>query len=211
METAKLSRVPSPLVAEFALVVPILAIALCISSPVSAQGNGPQNPPGQPNGPQVTVVNTGANPVPVSGAVTVSGTSSVTLSNNTATTPVFVQSVGQPAQTPFQTSLTFGTALTVASDKQLTIEFVTANCSLDNTLLTSTEIDLTTTVGGNTVGHNFSPKFSRNFNSGTGINRTFFTSTDLTRLYADPGTTVSFSIIQGFNCNVTLSGYAVTK
>ena len=211
MKTAKLSRVPSPLVAPFALVVPIVAIALGISSPVSAQGNSPQNPPGQPNGPQVTVVNTGANPVPVSGVVTVSGTSNVTLSNNTATTPVFVQTVGQPAQTPFQTRLTFGTPLTVDSDKQLTIEFVTANCSLDNTVLTSTEFNLNTKVGGNQIGHHFSPKFSRNFNSGTGINRTFFTSTDLTRIYADPGTTVSFGIIQGFFCDVTLSGYSVTK
>jgi hypothetical protein len=164
MDITKLSRVPSPLVAPFALVVPIVAIALCISSPVSAQGqgNGPQNPPSAP----VTVVNTGANPVPVSGAVTVSGTSSVTLSNNTATTPVFVQSVGQSAQTPFQTTLAFGTPLTVDSDKRLTIEFVTANCQLDNTLLTSTEIHLVTEVGGNTVAHNFSPKFSRNFTSG---------------------------------------------
>ena len=205
METAKSSRASS-LIAPFALVVPIVAIALGITSPVSAQGN----PPGQPNGPQVTVINTDANPVPVSGVVTVSGTSSVTLSNNTESTPVFVQSVGQPAQTPFQARLTFGNPLTVASDKQLTIEFVTANCSLDNTALTSTEFDLSTTVGGNQVSHHFSPKFSRNFNSG-GIIRTFFTSTDLTRIYADPGTTVGFLIVQNFFCEVTLSGYSVTK
>jgi hypothetical protein len=138
------------------LLFPSFVIALGISSPVSAQGNSPQNPPGQPNGPQVTVVNTPANPVPVSGAVTVSGTSSVTLSNNTETTPVFVQSVGQPAQTPFQALLTSGTPLTVASDQQLTIEFVTANCSLDNTVLTSTEFNLNTKVGGNQIGHHFS-------------------------------------------------------
>ena len=207
MDTTKMSRVPSPPVAPFALVIPIVAIALCISSPVSAQGNKPQNPPGQPNGPQVTVVNTSANPVPVSGG----DAGGVTLSNNTATTPVFVQSVGQPAQTPFQTRLTFATPLTVASDKQFTIEFVTASCSLDNTTLTSTEVDVTTTVGGNTVSHNFSPKFSRNFNSGIGINRNFFTSTDMTRIYADPGTTVSMSFVQDFLCDVTLSGYTVTK
>lgn len=209
METAKLSRVSFP-VAPFALVVPIIAIALGISSPVSAQGTSPKTPPSQPNGPQVTVVNTDANPVPVSGAVTVSGTSTVTLSNNTETTPVFVQSVGQPAQTPFQERINFGNPLTVASDKQLTIEFVTANCSLDNTALTSTEFDLHTTVGGNEVGHHFSPKFSRNFTSG-GINRTFFTSTDMTRIYADPGTTVAFGEVQNFFCEVTLSGYSVTK
>jgi len=198
------------LVGPFALVVPILAIALGISSPVSAQGNTPKNPPGQPNGPDVTVVNTAANPVPVTGAVTVNGTSSVTLSNNTETTPLFVQSVGQPVQTPFQARLTFGNPLTVASDQRLTIEFVTANCSLDNTLLTSTEFDLHTTVGGNEMGHHFSPKFSRNFTSG-GINRTFFTSTDMTRIYADPGTTVAFGQIQNFFCEVTLSGYSVAK
>ena len=210
METVKLSRATSPLLAPFVLAVPIVAIALGISSPVSAQGNSPQNPPAQPNGPQVTVVNTPANPVPVSGVVTVTGTPSVTLSNNTETTPIFVHSVGQPAQTPFQARL-FNTPLTVASDKQLTIEFVTANCSLDNTLVTSTEFDLFTKVGGVEIGHHFSPKFSRNFNSGTGINRTFFTSTDQTRIYADPGTTVSFGTIQGFFCDVTLSGYSVTK
>ena len=198
MNTTKMSRVPSPLVAPFALVVPIVAIALAVSSPVSAQG-GPQTPPSAP----VTVVNTTANPVPVSGGVT--------LSNNSATTPVFVQSVGQPVQTPFQTRLVFGTPLTVDADKQLTIEFVTANCSLDNTLLTSTEFSLFTRVGGNLVDHSFSPKFSRNFNSGTGINRTFFTSTDMTRIYADPGTTVSMSIIENFTCDVSLSGYTVTR
>jgi len=121
-----------------------------------------------------------------------------------------VQSVGQPVQTPFQARLTFETPLTVSSNKQLTIEFVTSNCSLDNTTLTSTEFDLFTKVGGSEIGHHFSPKFSRNFTAG-GINRTFFTSTDLTRIYADPGTTVSFGDIQGFFCEVTLSGYSVTK
>lgn len=58
--------------------------------------------PGNGNGPptintNTTIVNPPSAPIPVTGAVTVSG--------NTPTTPVFVQSVGQPAQTPFQQTI----------------------------------------------------------------------------------------------------------
>ena len=203
MDTTKLSRRRSPMLAPFALVAPIVVIALCISSPVSAQGqaNGPQSPPSAP----VTVVNTVANPVPVSGAVT--------LGNNTATTPVFVQIVKQPVQTPFQQLIRSGSPLTVDSAKQLTIEFVTANCSSDGaTTLTSTEVALRTTVGGNFVEHNFSPKFARTFVASAGFFiKNFYISTEMTRIYADPGTTVSIIEVSGFLCDVTVSGYTAIK
>jgi len=168
------------LLVAFTVVVVVLA---------SSQQGAAQNP--HPGSAPVNIV--GPLPLPVTGDLGVTGT-------------VSVRDVDKIVQTPFQARLVFGTPLTVDSGKQLTIEFVTSLCDLDNTLLTSTEIALNTTVGGNRQPHHFSPKFSRNFNS-SGINRNFFISTDLTRIYADSGTTVSLTEVGGFSCSVTISGY----
>ena len=49
----------------------------------------------------VTVVNTTANPVPVTGTVTVGGTASVTISDNSATNPLHVRDVDNAPRTAF--------------------------------------------------------------------------------------------------------------
>jgi hypothetical protein len=70
------------------------------SSPSAAQAQA---------GPNVTVVNTNANPVPVTGSTTVSGTVTATISGtpnvnvaNPATAPLFFVNVNDPGRIPYQ-------------------------------------------------------------------------------------------------------------
>jgi hypothetical protein len=99
---SKASLVTRPLVAPFAAAAIVLATALVSSQSISAQTL--QTSQAQGSAP-VTIVNQNTNAVPVAGVVTVSGTSNVTVSNNTASTPLFVQAVGEPAQAPYQETI----------------------------------------------------------------------------------------------------------
>jgi len=90
------------LIVSFAIVAAVVAIGLSSGQSVSAEGQRGRDQGQDQSSDPVTIVNKATNPIPVSGAVTVTGTSNVTLSNNTRATPLFVQSVDPLAPTPYQ-------------------------------------------------------------------------------------------------------------
>ena len=159
-----------------------------------AQGN-----PGNPQGTApVLVMNTTAQPVPVTGSVVatvgntqplpVTGSVSATV-RNSATTPLFVSDVG-PRQ-PFQASLPIdpgaGTdplaCIAVPQGKRMIIELLTLflESSHDRAML---DLALRTTVGGNTVSH------AIEMTRIPTIVESFFSATHNVRIYADPATNV---------------------
>lgn len=149
-------------------------------------------------------------PLPVSGSLSVSG-GSVAVSGT-----VSVRDVDRTVRTPFHTTLTNNvTSFAVDASQSLTIEFVTADCSIQQNAVetaSGTDFTLRTTVRTEAESHNFYPRFTRifRFPQPSTLVNTHYGSTDMTRIYADPGTTVNLGgMIQGFFCSVSVSGYTV--
>ena len=119
------------------LVVPLVLGSLSVGS--SAQ------PPGA-GGPSVTVVNTAANPVPVTGSITGSVTGAVTISgtptvqiNNSPAAPLFVEPATTSAREPIfvrvdKTSSGIGLDYTVPADKIFVIESVNIQALIDDSV-----------------------------------------------------------------------------
>ena len=146
-------------------------------------------------------------PLPVTGTVSVDGT-------------VNVRDVNAAAAKPFQKLLRQGTipnvpSFTVPANERLTIEFVSGECHTQNSLndpTPGTVFEIQTTAGGTDVEHKFFPKLFRAFVLVAPLATYYYGSTDQTRLYADPGTTVSLGgIILDYSCQVTVSGYTVPQ
>lgn len=91
-----------------------LFAAGCLPALVLAQGNSPSDRPG-PSAP-VTVTNTSANPVPATGNISVSGTSSVSVDN-----VVSVVSEDNPALQPVTLKYSFGVEAATVSNGIYTI------------------------------------------------------------------------------------------
>jgi hypothetical protein len=143
-------------------------------------------------------------PLPVTGSLGVTGT-------------VNVRDVDNAVRTPFQQLLRSDIAarrsFTVGADERLTIEFVTSECSVQQPVTQATSgtaFTLRITAGTTSVDHYFQPKFTRFFPVGSTLVTYYYNSTDMTRMYADPGTTVSLAgHVATFDCFVSVSGYTV--
>jgi hypothetical protein len=174
--------------------IALAVLGLCVlAGPRQAQSQG--NGRGLPPGPDVRVINTPANPVPVVGQVTVQ-----------TTEPLAVTDV--PRQ-PFQTSLFAAPfRFEVPAGKRLVIEHVSGHLITDGG---AHWVSVSTTAGGTFTAHLF-PLTNAGL-AGNGID-TVFPFAQETRLYADPGSTVfaSFST-RAFDPEVfrylAISGYLV--
>jgi len=225
----------------FALLVVLLSSALAFAQfrTVTVQNaNGNPVPTTIQNTPTVNVNGT----VPVSGtvsatitgtpsvnatitntpSVSVTGTPTVSVSNlptGTAgpgpTTGVLVKSLDNPAQQVFQRQLLCNTVaagattctvnFTVPAGKVLVIEYVQM-ISIENGGSGTAFYELITTAGGLDIPYYFAPTALINGNNRIGEH--------LTRIYADPGSTVTFIGYENntsgtVNFGVTFSGYLV--
>ncbi len=168
---------------------------------------------------QVKVVNTVREPVPT----TVQGTAQVSISNSPTVQvgngdgdPIPVKMI-TTSRLPFQASANgvFGVGsvsgsglIAVPAGKRLFIEYTSAFVMLP-TGQNLHQISIATTVGGGTVQHQLARSFSGPHFSGTDD---VFTSAQETRLYADGGTAVVFSLARNSGAGsgtltVTVSGY----
>jgi hypothetical protein len=211
-------RINSRLVALFGLV---LGVQICAQAA----------DPGPPGGLNVNVVNT---PLPVqgtvSGTVSISGTPSVNVANtpnvNVANTPnvnvtntVTTIDAANPASQPFQRAevvswnnpnLIGGDAtFTVPAGKRLVIEVVSYSLFLPTgTRPTLNFIDVSTANSNQSPVSYYVP-VSLQGNNGT---EDVFTGNSLTRLYADPGSTVDVAVRSNSTsglASVSVSGYLV--
>ncbi len=157
----------------------------------------------------VTVVNTAANPVPVTGSTSVSGTIAATqsgtwnvgIAGNAAGNPLFVRDVNIADRQPFQAMLSSNSTFyfTVDATRRLTIEFVSAICD-PSSPNADTLYQILTRIGTVEGAHNFYAKFVS-----AGVSSDYlYVGSDMTRFYADPGTNV---VLTATPCTVTLSGY----
>jgi hypothetical protein len=119
------------------------------------------------------------------------------------------------AGTPFQINLctldfpagcaAFPQVMTVPADKRLVIEYVSASCGTANLSGTLPFLSLLTSVGGTSAGHVFVPQAV-----GSTTNSKLYAVAQQTRLYADPGSSVS-ALASGVGstagCFVSFSGY----
>lgn len=169
-------------------------------------------------------------PLPVTGSSTISGTVAATqsgawsvgLTGNTATNPLLVRNVDDPASHPI--ALLIGNAdsvglyfaqWTVPATRRYVIEEFYAGCSVDTTAsMTDASVRV---FGGGTVTANASaaPRFIEPNGSISGHAVNLWSASAVTRLYANPGDTISFRVddTSGSSsvreCTLSLSGYAV--
>lgn len=135
---------------------------------------------------------------------------------NTFSQPVPVSDVDNPARQPFQQLFNFsfdhtqgtnGQSFVVPAGKRLVIEFVSAAIALEMGLVVDAVV--TTTVGGIAGGHHLIPT---SMGPAWGFPLSYLISKDI-RVYADPGTTVGFSITDNLTGNGgawgTISGYLI--
>ena len=149
-------------------------------------------------------------PLPVTGSLSVSdGTVAVSGTVN-------VRDVDRTVRTPFHATLSNSVpSFAVEASQSLTIEFVTSECTTQQDAVETaagTDFLLRTSVRAEAESHNFHPRFTRiyRFPQPSTLVNTYYGSTDMARIYADPGTTVRLGgIIEGFFCSVSVSGYTV--
>jgi hypothetical protein len=191
----------------------------------------PQNPPSAP----VTVVNTAANPVPVSGSITVTGTSNVNVTNasipvtgsvnasqsgtwNVGITGTPSVSISGPVSVipapvaPVQTDIASDCYL-VPANQRLVIEFVSAilNAPSDDARFVFL---ISTSLANHSVGHTVPVQKTTIVNSGGTAQANVYTGALPLRAYADGGTSVcpAFDFIENgpiFEERVVISGYLV--
>jgi hypothetical protein len=201
----------------------------------------PSKPTAAANPAPVTVVNTATNPVPVSpqGTTPVSGTVSATQNGmwnvgitNTSSSPISVRDVDNPAHNAVQgfcqiTALTAGSnsctvnlytqsssgsITTVPAGHELVIETVSSETGLATGIKPVT-LGLSTELGGNTFGSISVPTFTGHLTSPAALDQ--YASSQQLRLYADPGTSLTWGVFTngdpGSNSAgiVVISGYLV--
>jgi hypothetical protein len=136
---------------------------------------------------------------------------------NTATQPVPVLDVQNPAKQPFQYFFNFnfdptqggnGESFIVPVGKRLIIEFVSATMAVERGSIVDVVVD--TTVGGVEGTHHLVPT---SVGAAWGFPMSYIVSKDM-RVYADPGTKVSFGITDNLTGNGTswgtISGYLIS-
>ena len=159
-----MNRIKNSLVAFGGLSLVIGLVMLF--TPASTQG---QDGTGGPPPRDVNVVNT---PLPVTGTVNI---------GNLGDSPLAVRDVDNPARRPFHSVLPF----TVPAGKRLVIEHYSARFLSDPGCRLSVDA-LRTSVNGASLLHFFTPTLT-----GSTTQRFSTVVSQQTRLYADPGTTVS--------------------
>jgi hypothetical protein len=206
------------------------AIALVTPRPTQGQDGDTVGPP-KP----VKVINTPAEPVPVTGTTTITGDislapgTSVAINNtpnvnvvntptvqvgNTPDAPVSARDVDNPARQPFHKSINIGfpSAFVVPNGKRLVIEFFSARVSFPAECRLS-DLSITTTTEGEGALHFFLPTTI----DPVLLARAMVVSQE-TRIYADPGTEVKFGgdtacflggTLDQFIATGTISGYLV--
>jgi len=197
-----------------------VALSLLPSKPVGAAGSAP-----------VTVTNT---PLPVQGAVgaTQNGLWNVGITGgavnvaNSASSPVFARDVDNAARQPFQKNLCISLSgaflpfcsgipdrFAVPDGKRLVIEQVAGDC-IQQSGTQVVEISLRTQVGSDLVPYAFPLQPPPTFSAPSGLYATSLNH--LSRIYADPGTTVDIpraQLIGGMEayCVLGVSGYLVNQ
>ena len=188
-----------PLIALGAYLALIGTFALTTSAPGYTQGNG---------GPDVRVVNTPEQPVPVKLQtsapipVSIQGTAQIDTSS-----PLPVRDVDNLRQQPVQRHLdTQSLFYTVPAGKRLVIEHVSGSAFADES--DRLFVHIRTFAGGSDVRHHLPFTVVHFF----GDNRSYDFG-GVTKLYADPGTHVSLSYFINTSAHVfasaTFSGYLV--
>ena len=120
---------------------------------------------------------------------------------------VRVRDVDVAARTPFQTTLnttalTGGpgiSSITLPNDRRLTLEFASVSCTNSQPPTSGILVSLKTVAGGTSVSHVLAPKFLLS----VGVNASVYGSSEVVRIYADPGTDVALQSAPGDNCFVT--------
>lgn len=195
----------------------IMAAAATVQSAFSAQPSPP--------GPDVRVVNTQDNPVPVSVINFPTGTNTVNVSSST-NAPLFVRDVDNPARQPivrlaFQMNVLVGETqainnqiYTVPAGKRLVIEFV----SVRTFVLPSGQtfsVEVGVSDGQTTYDINLAPTLVGTFTVGTGGNKGDLSAiSQQTRVYANAGDTIRAFAQKGDDvgagqANITVMGYLV--
>jgi len=171
-----------------------------------------QTPPSAP----VTVVNTTANPVPVTGTIGLSGTANVTVTNTGSNPlPVVTLNLDDSVLNAFQTRVLFGGGnpqsdkeFTVPTGKRLVIQSITATVEIG--VGQRPELFLRLRLGANATNHVVPLTFvGLNF-----FNRDQYQALHSTRWFADGGTKVEFvaRALVGpdtTGTDVSVSGYLV--
>jgi hypothetical protein len=192
-----------------------VCMALSIMATVYVADMAAQSEPVGPVKP-VVVVNTPDAPVPVTGTVgiTTNQPVPVTGSVTVATTegnPLLVSDVNNIAREPFQRILFLPagpTSFVVPAGKSMVIEFASMNTAVD-TGCRVVALVIQTTLAGTTAGFSLPPTHA------ILPGRNFDTVGQQVRIYADPGTQVSFSPFTqtSGSCNligsISISGYLV--
>lgn len=177
-----------PFIALGAYLALIGTLAVTTARPAYTQGNGR-------GGPDVRVVNTPAEPVPV----TLQGAAQIDTS-----TPLPVREVDNPNRVPFQIELTREESeFEVPAGKRLVIEHVSGEYNTD---APRSFVSLGTTSGDPPlfVEHHFVPEVTGTFN---GFSDHLFSLA--ARLYANPGTVVRAFGGGATSLSVAISGYLV--
>ncbi|HVF46554.1 MAG TPA: hypothetical protein VNA17_03210 [Pyrinomonadaceae bacterium] len=156
-------------------------------------------------------------PLPVTGTVgittnqpvPVTGTVGITTTENA---PLLVRDIHNPARQPFHRSVFLpATTFSVPAGKRLFIEFASMNMSVSTGCQVIT-LTVQTSVGGDTAFFSLPPTHVPN---PAGSGRNFDTVGQQVRIYADPGTQVSFLLFTQATgaCNplgtFSVSGYLV--
>jgi hypothetical protein len=142
---------------------------------------------GPPGGLQVDVVNTPANPVPVTGNIGLATGSSITI-DNPASDPVPVQDVREPfqASSPDQTTLPFPA---VPAGKRLVIEHVSVELNISAAGVAVSTCGLNRTDGGPPDFFTVQPTASNAFNH-------FFVGSVQTKYYVETGKAPKFFVVR---------------
>jgi len=199
----------------------MLALSLVPSKPAGAAGSAP-----------VTVTNT---PLPVQGTVGAaqSGAWNVGITGgavnvvNSESSPVLTRDIDKGARQPLQKLLCVGTGsstglcgpvgnvFVVPDEKRLVIEQVSGKCDQEQGTVV-VNVSITTKVGSDQVDHAFPLQLPATFAAPIGEYASSFH--DVTRIYADSGTTVSFLGVQFLGptgrdalCRMGVSGHLVDQ
>jgi hypothetical protein len=194
----------------------IIAAAVTVQSAFSAQTSPP--------GPDVTVINTQTNPVPVSVINFPTGTNTVNVSSST-NAPLLVRDVDNPARQPVVRladdvnvlvgeTQAFKQMYTVPAGKRLVIEFVSVRTFVLPPGQTFS-VEVGVSDGQTTYDINLAPTLVGTFTVGTGGNKVARSAiSQQTRVYANAGDTIRAFAQKGDDvgagqANITVMGYLV--
>lgn len=204
------------------LIATVAALGLMIALGVNAAAPSPAPV-------SVNVVNT---PLPVTGSVSVSGTSSVNASQNgnwsvgitnTAANPVPVRNVDRPDSAPFEVQTCISVPIEGCSGgydvpftvdnrpiQRVVIDYVSVVCGVTPATAIVSLVSMNTQVRGSGANYGFQPNFGFVDNAN---DERLQGVAQVTRIYADAGSSIFLGIseinVSSANCNVAISGTVV--